>query len=250
MLRSFDDGRLFGQVLGPRTPEVLALHGWGRTHRDFDTVLGPVGDAPPAFSSLALDLPGFGASPVPPQVWGPAEYAQAVAPVLDQLSTPAVLLGHSFGGRVAVHLASSHPDQVRGLVITGAPVLARPGRRRRPPLGFRVARQLHRMGLYGEARMEAARQRHGSADYRAAQGILRQVLVRSVGTDDAAQLRAIRCPVVLVWGDDDDDAVLAVAESARDLLGEATLIVCPGAGHFTPRTVPGTLRAAVEGLLA
>ncbi len=241
---------MFGQVLGDDVPDVLALHGWGRSHRDFDAVLGGGGAAGPPLASLALDLPGFGASPPPPTDWGPAEYAEAVAPVLDELRTPVVVLGHSFGGRVAVHLASIRPDQVRGLVITGSPVLPRPGRRNRPPLSFRAARALHRVGIVSDQRMEAIRQRRGSADYRAAQGVMRQVLVRAVSSDDEDQLRAITCPVVLVWGDDDQDAVLAVAESARSMLAHADLIVCPGAGHLTPRTVPDVLRGAVTGLLA
>jgi pimeloyl-ACP methyl ester carboxylesterase len=97
--------------------------------------------------------------------------------------------------------------------------------------------------------MERARQQHGSADYRAAEGIMRQVLVRSVGETYEEQLAAIGCPVRLVWGDDDREVPLAVAERAAGLLAEAQVTVCPGAGHLTPLTVPGTLRAAVDELL-
>ena len=76
MLRTFAGGTLFGSVTGPDAPRVLALHGWARTHRDFDAVLAPVDEAP--VPALALDLPGFGASPPPPEAWGAAAYAQAV----------------------------------------------------------------------------------------------------------------------------------------------------------------------------
>ncbi len=246
MLQTFAGGALFGSATGSRPARVLALHGWARTHRDFDAVVrAPDGGA--ALDAVAVDLPGFGATPPPPEPWGAAAYAARVAALLDEdeLATPAVVLAHSFGGKVAVCLAASRPELVRSLVLTGVPLLrTRPSRR--PSPGFRFVRGLHRAGLVGDDRMERARQRHGSADYRAAEGIMRQVLVRSVGETYEEQLAVIDCPVRLVWGDDDRDVPLAVAERAVGQLADATLTVCPGAGHLTPLTVPGVLRAAVD----
>jgi pimeloyl-ACP methyl ester carboxylesterase len=92
--------------------------------------------------------------------------------------------------------------------------------------------------------MEAARQRYGSADYRAASGVMRDVLVRTVGERYDVALAALRCPVTFVWGDDDTAAPLgATKEAARDL--DVEWIVCPGAGHLTPLTAPAALRAAL-----
>ena len=93
--------------------------------------------------------------------------------------------------------------------------------------------------------MEAARQRYGSADYRAAQGVMRQVLVKTLAEryDDA--LAAIECPVRLVWGDDDAEVPLAVAEAVVGRLDRCELTVCPGAGHLTPLSAPQALRRAV-----
>jgi pimeloyl-ACP methyl ester carboxylesterase len=264
MLQSFAGGALFGSATGSPPARVLALHGWARTHRDFDAVVrAPNSGAPDggpalggaalgggALDAVAVDLPGFGATPPPPEPWGAAAYAARVAAMLDEgeLATPVVVLGHSFGGRVAVCLAASRPELVRSLVLTGVPLLrTAPGRR--PSPGFRLVRGLHRVGLIGDDRMERARQQHGSADYRAAEGIMRQVLVRSVGETYEEQLAAIDCPVRLVWGDDDRDVPLTVAERAAGLLADAQVTVCPGAGHLTPLTVPGTLRAAVDELL-
>src|SRR5438067_3542048 len=100
MLKAFDDGRLFGAAFGSGPPWVLALHGWRRTQRDWNDVL--VG-----LDAIALDLPGFGATPLPDRPWGSPEYAAAVTPVLErEFDGPAVVIGHSFGGRVATHLAA------------------------------------------------------------------------------------------------------------------------------------------------
>ena len=239
MLAAFANGRLFGVASGSGRPSVLALHGWGRTSADFAATLA-------GLDAVAVDLPGFGATPPPPEPWGAADYAAAVAPVLDEMAAPAVVVGHSFGGRVAVHLATLRPDQIGGLVLTGVPLVRRPGApRRRPAPAFLVGRALHRWGVLPEARMEALRQRYGSADYRAATGVMRAVHVRVVNETYEAQLARVACPVELVWGDDDADVPPAVAEAAAALLPAATLQVVPGAGHHTPLTAPEALREAI-----
>jgi pimeloyl-ACP methyl ester carboxylesterase len=210
---------------------------------------GPSGSAVDeggGLSAVALDLPGFGATPPPPEVWGSVDYAAAITPVLAELQVPAVVVGHSFGGRVAVNLAAAQPGLVRALVLTGVPFWRRASGNRRPPLGYRVGRSLHRRGLVGESRMEALRQRYGSADYRAATGVMRQVLVRTVNETYDEQLRSVSCPVELVWGDDDAEAPLSVAETAAGLLARPRLTVCRGAGHLVPLTAPDALRLAIE----
>jgi pimeloyl-ACP methyl ester carboxylesterase len=200
--------------------------------------------------SIALDLPGFGAAPPPPQAWGATEYAELVAEILDEMATPVVVLGHSFGGRVAVELAAHRPEAVAGLVLSGVPLL-RTGPTRRPALRFRVARRLARHGLVSDQRMEALRQRFGSADYRAAEGVMRDVLVRVVNERYDEALAATRCPVDLVWGADDKVVPLGIAQAVADRLGQrARLIVVPGVGHLTPLSAPEALRSAVLEQLA
>jgi len=245
MLKAFDGGRLFGaSFAADGGPWVLALHGWARSHEDWRAVLG--GEPARAVGAVALDLPGFGATPPPPEVWGSDDYAAAITPVLRELKAPAVVVGHSFGGRVAVHLAAAHPELVGALVLTGVPLFRTAAGNRRPPLRYRVGRSLHGRGLIGESRMESLRQRYGSPDYRAATGVMRQVLVRTVNETYDDQLRSVSCPVELVWGDDDTEAPLAVAETAAGLLARSNLTVCRGAGHLVPLTAPDALRLAIE----
>jgi pimeloyl-ACP methyl ester carboxylesterase len=257
MLKSLAGGALFGEVWGSGTPELLVLHGWARTHADFIAVVGP-GSPGGALPTLAPDLPGFGSTPAPPTPWGAADYAGALVPLLEEETAgrPVVVLGHSRGGSIAVPRAAARPDLVRGLVLTGAPLLPRPGPARKPARPFRWARRLHRVGLLGEETMEKYRKRYGSADYRNADGIMRDVFVRLVNEryDDELAAVATRAaptghdaaPVALVWGDDDPEVPLAVAEAVAARIPGATLAVCPGAGHLTPLTAPEALRTAVE----
>lgn len=235
-LEAFDG--VFGERWGPSPPRVLAFHGWGRTRLDLRAALG-------GLPVVAVDLPGFGASPAPQTACGAAWYAGAVAPLLDRFDGPALLVGHSFGGRVAVALAARHPDRVAGAVLIGVPLLRGSGRRPRPALGFRIARSGHRLGLVSDERMEALRRRYGSADYRSARGVMRDVLVTVVNETYEQELAEIRVPVTLLWGRDDRTVPVEVPERAEALLEQARLIVVEGAGHDLPTQRPDTLRDAV-----
>ena len=248
MLKAFAGGDVFGQTHGSPPFRVLALHGWQRTSADWEGVLA-------GLDGVALDLPGFGATPEPPEPWNSRRYAQALAPVLAEMAAAPVVVGHSFGGRVAVWLAADCPDQVGGLVLTGVPFGRKPGERPPGPrLGFRLGRALHRAGLLSESRMEQLRRRYGSADYAQVSGIMRRVNVLAVTeTNESAYdeaLGAITCPVELVWGDDDTAAPLVVAERAASMMADAHLTVVPGAGHMTPQTAPEALTAAIRRRMA
>jgi pimeloyl-ACP methyl ester carboxylesterase len=248
VLRSFAEGALLGERFGTGPMRVLALHGWARTHRDFSAVFAPDGAEP--LDGLAVDLPGFGATAAPTAPWGSPEYAAAVARVLPEMATPVVVLGHSFGGRVAVHLAAHHPEVVGGLVLSGVPLLRPAGARPSIPLAFRTARFLHRFGVVSERRMEALRQRYGSRDYAAAQGVMRQVFVKVVNEDYAEALAAIQCPVTFVWGEDDQTAPIELARRVAARLPAARFVALPGAGHLTPLSAPAALRHALAECLA
>jgi len=217
MLTSFAGSKLFGQQYGTGTPWVLALHGWRRDHRDFDGVFTASG-----LDAVALDLPGFGSAPAPESAWGSQDYARAVAAVLDEMAPHVVVVGHSFGGRVAVHLAREHSD--------------------------RVVRSMAKRGWVSEDRLESLRHRYGSDDYRASSGVMRDVLVRTLAEDYIDVLESLDCPVELVWGDNDREVPIAVADKLQAMLKNAHLVACPGAGHLTPLTVPEQLRSAVERL--
>ncbi|MCW2707636.1 MAG: hypothetical protein JWM22_1478 [Frankiales bacterium] len=225
---------LDGAVLAEKTggdPRVLALHGWGRTRADWLPALG----AP----ALAVDLPGFGASPPPPAGWGSRDYAELLAPVLAAGGW--TLAGHSFGGRVAVHLAAGWPDLVERVVLTGVPLL-RKASGGKAPLGFRLAKKANQLGLLSDERMEAQRQKRGSADYRAATGVMRDTLVRLVNEDYRHLLPSITAPVELVWGAADTAAPLLMAQEAQGLFPKADLVVSDSSGHLLDTGLYALLR--------
>ena len=233
-LRALSDGALFAEAYGDGPPRVLALHGWGRRGSDFAPSLAD-------FDALSVDLPGFGATPPPETVLGAGGYARLVASVLDEFETPPVVIGHSFGGRIAVCLAAAHPDRVGSLIISGAPLVRlAPGRK--PSATYRLARFLNRVGLLGDARMEEIRRNRGSADYRAATGVMREILVKVVNESYEEELGALKSRLIMLWGADDGEVPVAVAERSlrivRQAGGSAELEVLPGIGHLVPTQAP------------
>ena len=236
-------GDLLAERIGEGEPRVVALHGWGRSGADFVTPLA-------GLDALALHLPGFGATAPPPEVWGTPEYAAHVAAALTEVG-PTVLVGHSFGGRVAVRLAATHPELVRALVLTGVP-LVRATAAPKPSARLRAAKWLVARRLAPAALVERARRGAGSEDYRAAEGVLRGVLVRTVGEDyreDLARVAAAGLPVRMIWGEADDAAPLAGARLAAALVPQAVLDVVPGAGHLLTGEVARRVRAHLDEVL-
>jgi pimeloyl-ACP methyl ester carboxylesterase len=250
VLKSFAGGRLFGATWGSGPASVLALHGWRRSHSDFDPVFAAAGTK---VAAVGLDLFGFGATPPPPEAWGSPEYARVVASVFEEaaLGERVTVVGHSFGGRVALFLEQLVPDRIERLVLTGVPLLDRVDRRSRVAVPYRLGRRLHRWGLVTDERMETLRQRHGSPDYRAATGVMREVFVRVLGEDYREVIAGTRCPVDLVWGAEDTESPLEVAQRAAGLFPSASLTVLDGVGHLTPTEAPDALaRSIVEGTAA
>ena len=211
---------------------MVLLHGWGQTSLSF---AGVVPALEKQFRVLAPDLPGFGFSESPPAAWGSAEYAGVVGSLIKNTGFErADVLGHSFGGKVAVALASSRPELVRRLVVVAAPVVRLPqgaGVRSRAR-GYTIARRLAGLAPpFRDRILEWARDRYGSEDYKAA-GELRSTFVKVVNEDWRTALKGLRSPLLLVYGERDGDVPLAVAREALAEAPNAELVVIEGAGHF------------------
>jgi pimeloyl-ACP methyl ester carboxylesterase len=242
VLKSFCDGRIFGERIGSGPIDVIGLHGWARSRQD---LLASVRD----LNAVVPDLPGFGVSPEPSEAWGSDEYADLVAEMVSGFGRPQVVLGHSFGGRVAVKLAARRPDLVTGMVLSGVPLLRGPSAGATPRVPFKAARWAHSRRLISDERMERLRKKYGSADYRNANGVMRSILVRLVNESYEECLPQIKCPVELVWGDRDTAAPLQVARDACAMIQDCRISVLEGLGHMTPLSAPEQLGEAVGRLL-
>jgi len=236
VLTSLAGGAIVAERFGEGPVDVIALHGWGRTGKDFDSILGEM-------NALAVHLPGFGSAPPPPEGWAPADYATWLTQGIDP-DRPPIIVGHSFGGRVAVRLASHYPGLVKSLVLAGVPFgKGQPGKK--APVQLRLAKSLRAMGLVTEARVDLLRKRFGSVDYNAAQGVMRDVLVKAVNEDYFDDLAQISHHVDLVWGENDVPAPLAGARQADSVLTHSTLTIVAGSGHLLDQELNRALTKAI-----
>ena len=212
---------------------ILFLHGWGGSR---ESLRGIATLFQHTHRVHLFDLPGFGEAPPPPDSWGTIEYADLVQQyILDSVIGTVVLVGHSFGGRVSIRLASRRLSQIRDLVLLGVPGLPQTAlsRRQMRRWGIRTLRRvlIALKPMIGERGVRWHTGRFGSKDYQAA-GALRPVLIRTVNEDLTESARSIACPVLLLWGTDDTETPPWLATRYAELLGgKATLTLLPHKDH-------------------
>lgn len=117
------------------SPTVLMLHQTPRSWREYATVLPLLGNS---YRALAIDTPGFGDSSPLVGAASISRWAAAVIELLDHLGIEQThVVGHHTGGVIAVEIGATHPDRVRGLVLSSTPFTGpdfRRARAARPPI--------------------------------------------------------------------------------------------------------------------
>jgi pimeloyl-ACP methyl ester carboxylesterase len=227
------------QTLPTAAPTLVLLHGWGRSLN----ALRPMGELlASSCKVLLIDLPGFGLSPLPHGAsndgggWGTYEYSERVKRFLDESGVRScILIGHSFGGRISVQLAARYPDLARGLILIGSHGL----KRKRAPIDALRIKGIQLLGSSAK-KIDGAigtrlfahyfAPRFGSADYKAA-GDLRKTLVKTVNEDLAAQASQIKAPTLLLWGENDVQTPLDLAQSFKLLIADSELHTFPHKDH-------------------
>ena len=241
-----DGRRLFAIVAGPQdaTPPLVFLHGLGGTQATWTNVLAGLVEQRRV---AAIDLPGHGRSDKPDPAT--ADYsvgglAATIAQVIETMGLePAVLVGHSLGGAVAMQIALDRPDAARGLVLIDSAGL---GREINPELLDRVeaepspdeARRLLEL-FYENKRLVLDR---GVEEmYRArlspgADAALRAAATANFGRDGQRiglreRLGELTVPVMVVWGELDRVIPVAHAEASLEAITGVWLEVIEGVGH-------------------
>jgi UDP-N-acetylmuramoyl-tripeptide--D-alanyl-D-alanine ligase len=243
---SLPDGYQATDVNGMRTvfredgpadgPTVLVLHGWGASIAAVVSIQAALRGT---HHTVALDLPGFGASDPPPVPWGGAEFAAHLRAFMRHRGiTRASIIGHSHGGRTAIVLAATHPELVDKLVLVDSAGI-RPARGAGYyarvyafKAGRRLATAAARTGPLGAQAGRLLQARFGSTDYRQA-GSMRGTLVRVVNEDWRHLLPKIVAPTLLIWGEHDDATPVSDGQLMERLIPDAGLVIFPGAGHFS-----------------
>ncbi len=200
--------------------DIVLLHGWGQNIQ----MMKPLGDAfCDKFRITILDFPGFGETKEPPEPWNIEKYSLLLEGLIKQLKIKKpIIMGHSFGGRVAIRYSAYNP--IEKLILFGSPCIRI---QEQLPLKVKILKSIKKLpGMNGIA--EYMKQFIGSRDYKAASPIMRQTLVEVVNEDLSKYAREIEEPTLLIWGDNDTEAPLTDAKELEKIMIDAALIVLPG----------------------
>jgi pimeloyl-ACP methyl ester carboxylesterase len=252
-----------------RGTPILALHGIPGWRGTWTKVARAVA---PHRSVFVPDLPGFGESgDAPPGAHAP-EYASAVLAAMDALEVEAVhLVGHDFGGPIALMLAARAPSRVRSVTLLstnafGDTPVPLPLRIARVPIAGDVAFRAFfgRVGLtltwavaVGDKRAFPFRDYRRALAYANGVASTRRIFLASLRdlarlyVPVEAALRSLTVPAQVLWGDRDPFFPVAVGErTAREIPHHTPIHVLQGAGHFLPEErateVASRIRAIAE----
>jgi pimeloyl-ACP methyl ester carboxylesterase len=214
---------------------------------------------------LAADLPGLGDSPPPPEPYTAESLAAIVAAGMSELlddGEPTDLVGFSFGGILAGHVAGLPGLALRRLVIVGSPPfgLGSTGPANQvdavdPALPLHEARGLHRRNL--QRLMFAHATAVSPLSTRVHHDNLRRARLRSrkiARTDTLARaLRRCGCPRHGIWGGADvtiHPDLAAIRALFMDTPYQSSFDVLPDVGHWAPFEAPGAFNTLLEQRLA
>ena len=234
-------------VPSAEAPVAILLHGWrsdasawGATMHFLDTL---------GYASYALDLPGFGSSETPRDTYGVDLYAGLVNEFMKKLRIQnAVLIGHSFGGRIAIVLAVKYASIVRKLVLVDSAGL----REESMKLGI-VKRIAHLVSpFFQPSFMQPVRRAiyraMGAEDYTATPQMT-GTFVKTISENLTSMLPQIRQETLLIWGESDIDTPITDAKKMSSLIPHARLEILPMAGHFSFMDAPGTFQTLLSSFL-
>jgi pimeloyl-ACP methyl ester carboxylesterase len=252
------------------THELVLLHGQPGSPADWVPLAGRL---PAHFHAVAADRPGYGSSRQ--AAAGFAANARAMLADLDSRGVKrAVLVGHSYGGGVALSAASLAPERVAAVVLLASVgpgcvngwdrLMAAPG------AGQLCALVAWRLTPWiARARLARIRRRRGrpirpdehvnwqvwggtGREYRPLWRTFlteQRALLRELGELESA-IPAIQTPVLLLADPDDTQVPVGTARRLAQTLPDARLQLVQGAGHHLPRRAPDEVADAIVAFLA
>ena len=256
----------------PSRQVALLLHGWSSSWYAVSPLVELLSQR---FRCIAVDLPGYGESPLFEDRATIPRYAEFIADLIAQVSdSPIVLVGHSMGAMIGIELTLRHPILVERMVLLNPTITGRLSNfirlfitpvffLERIPLGGFIVKMSEKLivGLTDRLMRPASfAERTGitDEDYFRIRGDARnpdQARARVQGyiamrdSDLSDRLGQIETPALVIWGAEDNTVPLRDAGVVADLWPSADLRITPNAGHWPHFERPAITRRQVSAFL-
>lgn len=226
------------EIFGESGKPLLLLHGWMANINAMAPIWQYFKEKRRVY---VIDFPGQGGgTKEPPMAWNVAMHAEMVATFIEKLDLAKVdVIGHSFGGRVSIYLASHFPQLVDKVILTDSAGIKPKFNLKRwiKIRSYKFAKMLLKAFNKKEAyeqKLAKLRQKRGSSDYNnISSDIMRQTFNSVVNEDLTKYLKDIKAPTLLVWGEQDKDTPLYMAKKMERHIKDSGVVTLKGAGHFS-----------------
>lgn len=227
---------------------ILVLHGWRASVASFDQFSAALNEL--GYTVFVPELPGFGSSALD-QAWTLDDYVLWTKQYIQEHALArCVVVGHSFGGQIAVALAVQDPVLLSKLVLVSSAAIRR-------PVTFKgkiryyfshIAGLFSKMvGTRGLSTLLASRLR--TDDYQQVSPLLRETMRQVLKEDLYDQLHNIDVPTLLCWGEEDRATPLALAHLHQQQINDAQLYTFPNVGHNLPYEKPKELAQQIDSFI-
>lgn len=204
---------------------------------------------------VVADLLGFGGSPRPQDLMAQAQASALLSALREAGIARAVIVGHDFGGPIALEILRRAPETVTGVALIAAnlfpdtPVPFPLSTVRAPIIGGLMARAMFsRVALRAMVRVYGGTQLGDSAS-------VRTIFTRSLQhlaelyAEYPSTLRSIAVPAAVLWGTRDPFFPVSQARRTAALIAGAELVLLEGAGHFLPEQRPDEVADAIRAVI-
>lgn len=231
---------------------IVILHGWGsgmsgKKYHVLKKILEKDG-----YTVYAPDLPGFGDNELEKSALSFEDYLQFVHDFIVKKikEKKVILLGHSYGGRIAIRFSAQYPDMVKRLILTGASGIPRalPSIKKRVVYGItKITRPLFAIppiSFFYKLFRKLVYYSIGEMDYYKA-GSLQETFKNVYQVSVAPDLEKIIVPTLIVWAQEDTFTPLADGILMHEKIKNSKLIIIPGASHKLPYEKPKEFAQAI-----
>ena len=218
---------------------MIWLHGWRLDHKSLLQLSELLQDET---ENYLIDLPGFGQSETPSKIWGTIDYANELIIWLKTLPPKKTyIIGHSFGGRVAIQISQLIPEKISGIIL-----IAASGLKMKRSIFFKIkATTLKYMGkclknidnILNTSFKENFARNFGSSDYRAATGIMRKMFVKIIHEDLTNIASLVKTPALLIYGAKDEEAPPIFGSKYNKLMTNSQYFELPVFDHNNILTI-------------